>query len=71
MNYGCLSGYGASLSQLYDDNKSLNDRALRILGYTVDGWMVRIFAAAGLDPDKPIPNERPPPAARHVSFRCE
>jgi excinuclease UvrABC ATPase subunit len=23
-------------------------------GYTADGWYVRIFAAAGLDPDKPI-----------------
>ena len=25
-----------------------------IPGYTADGWHVRIFAAAGLDPDKPI-----------------
>jgi excinuclease UvrABC ATPase subunit len=42
------------LSQLYDDSKSLNDGALTIPGYTADGWHVRIFAAAGLDPDKPI-----------------
>jgi excinuclease UvrABC ATPase subunit len=42
------------LSQLYDDRKSLNDGALTIPGYTADGWQVRIFAAAGLDPDKPI-----------------
>jgi excinuclease UvrABC ATPase subunit len=42
------------LSQLYDDSKSLNDGALTIPGYTADGWQVRIFAAAGLDPDKPI-----------------
>ena len=42
------------LSQLYDDSKSLNEGALTIPGYTADGWMVRIFAAAGLDPDKPI-----------------
>jgi excinuclease UvrABC ATPase subunit len=42
------------LSQLYDDSKSLNEGALTIPGYTADGWQVRIFAAAGLDPDKPI-----------------
>ena len=42
------------LSQLYDDSKSLNAGALTIPGYTADGWQVRIFAAAGLDPDKPI-----------------
>ena len=42
------------LSQLYDDSKSLNQGALTIPGYTTDGWHVRIFAASGLDPDKPI-----------------
>jgi excinuclease UvrABC ATPase subunit len=42
------------LAQLYDDSKSLNEGALTIPGYTADGWMVRIFAAAGLDADKPI-----------------
>ncbi len=42
------------LSQLFDDSKSLNQGALTIPGYTADGWQVRIFAAAGLDPDKPI-----------------
>jgi excinuclease UvrABC ATPase subunit len=42
------------LTQLFDDKKSLNDGALTIPGYTSDGWQVRIFAAAGLDPDKPI-----------------
>ncbi len=42
------------LKQLYDDSKSLNQGALTIPGYTADGWYVRIFAAAGLDPDKPI-----------------
>jgi len=42
------------LSQLYDDTKSLNDGAIKVPGYTADGWYVRIFAAAGLDPDKPI-----------------
>jgi excinuclease UvrABC ATPase subunit len=42
------------LSQLYDDTKSLNEGALTIPGYTADGWYVRIFGAAGLDPKKPI-----------------
>src|SRR5688572_10091317 len=42
------------LSQLYDDSKSLHQGALTIPGYTADGWQVRIFAAAGLDPDTPI-----------------
>ncbi|MFO0889078.1 MAG: excinuclease ABC subunit UvrA [Isosphaeraceae bacterium] len=42
------------LSQLYDESKSLNEGALTIPGYTADGWYVRIFAAAGLDADKPI-----------------
>src|SRR5262249_33777638 len=42
------------LSQLFDDSKSLNEGALTIPGYTADGWMVRIFAAAGVDPNKPI-----------------
>jgi excinuclease UvrABC ATPase subunit len=42
------------LTQLYDGTKSLNQGALTIPGYTADGWYVRIFAAAGIDPDKPI-----------------
>ncbi|MGE4053413.1 MAG: ATP-binding cassette domain-containing protein [Vicinamibacterales bacterium] len=42
------------LTQLYDDSKSLNEGAITVPGYTADGWHVRIFAAAGLDPDKPI-----------------
>jgi excinuclease ABC A subunit len=42
------------VSQLYDDSKSLNQGALTIPGYTAEGWHVRIFAAAGIDPDKPI-----------------
>jgi excinuclease UvrABC ATPase subunit len=43
------------LSQLYDDKKSLNQGALTIPGYSVDGWQVRTFGASGfLDPDKPI-----------------
>ena len=43
------------LSQLYDDGKSLNEGALTIPGYSVDGWYGRIFSGCGfLDPDKPI-----------------
>src|SRR5687768_16419491 len=42
------------LAQLFDDRKSLNEGAITVPGYTADGWYVRMFAAAGLDPDKPI-----------------
>jgi excinuclease UvrABC ATPase subunit len=42
------------LAQLYDENKSLNEGALKVPGYSADGWQVRIFSALGLDPDKPI-----------------
>jgi excinuclease UvrABC ATPase subunit len=43
------------LSQLYDDSKSLNQGALTIPGYSVDGWYGRIFSGSGFfDPDKPI-----------------
>jgi excinuclease UvrABC ATPase subunit len=42
-------------SQLYDDTKSLNEGALRIPGYSSDGWYGRVFAGSGFfDPDKPI-----------------
>jgi excinuclease UvrABC ATPase subunit len=43
------------LSQLYDDSRSLNDGALTIPGYSMDGWYGRIFSGCGFfDPDKPI-----------------
>src|SRR6187401_839831 len=38
------------ISQLYDENKSLAEGALTVPGYTADGWYIKIFAAAGLDP---------------------
>ncbi len=42
-------------SQLYDETKSLTEGALRIPGYSSDGWYGRIFAGSGFfDPDKPI-----------------
>jgi excinuclease UvrABC ATPase subunit len=43
------------LSQLYDDSKSLNEGAVTIPGYSMDGWYGRIFRGCGFfDPDKPI-----------------
>lgn len=43
------------LSQLYDDTKSLNEGALKIPGYSMEGWYGRIFNGCGFfDPDKPI-----------------
>ncbi|MFE0589831.1 ATP-binding cassette domain-containing protein [Micromonospora echinospora] len=43
------------LSALYDDTKSLNEGALTIPGYSVEGWYGRIFSGCGFfDPDKPI-----------------
>jgi excinuclease UvrABC ATPase subunit len=43
------------LTQLYDDSKSLNEGALTIPGYSMDGWYGRIFNGCGFfDPDKPI-----------------
>ncbi|MBO9662750.1 excinuclease ABC subunit UvrA [Dokdonella sp.] len=43
------------LTQLYDEAKSLNDGALTIPGYSMDGWYGRIFRGCGFfDPDKPI-----------------
>ena len=43
------------LSALYDDTKSLNEGALTIPGYTMDGWYGRIYRGCGwFDPDKPI-----------------
>jgi excinuclease UvrABC ATPase subunit len=43
------------LAALYDDRKSLNEGALTIPGYSMDGWFGRIFRGSGFfDPDKPI-----------------
>ncbi|MFD5255386.1 ATP-binding cassette domain-containing protein [Streptomyces bobili] len=43
------------LTQLYDADKSLNEDALTIPGYSMDGWYGRIFRGCGFfDPDKPI-----------------
>ncbi|MBD2898311.1 UvrABC system protein A [Actinomadura sp. RB99] len=43
------------LAELYDEDKSLNEGALKIPGYSMDGWYGRIFRGCGyFDPDKPI-----------------
>ncbi|MFF0147562.1 excinuclease UvrABC ATPase subunit [Amycolatopsis sulphurea] len=43
------------LTQLYDENLSLNENPFTIPGYSMDGWFGRIFKGSGFfDPDKPI-----------------
>jgi excinuclease UvrABC ATPase subunit len=43
------------LTALYDDSLSLNEGALRIPGYSMEGWYGRIYRGCGwFDPDKPI-----------------
>jgi excinuclease UvrABC ATPase subunit len=43
------------LSSLYDDSLSLNEGALTVPGYSMEGWYGRIFRGCGyFDPDKPI-----------------
>jgi excinuclease UvrABC ATPase subunit len=43
------------LTQLYDETKSLNEGAVTIPGYSMEGWYGRIFRGCGFfDPDKPI-----------------
>ncbi|MGN6600592.1 MAG: ATP-binding cassette domain-containing protein, partial [Actinomycetes bacterium] len=43
------------LTQVYDETKSLNDNAIVVPGYSMDGWYGRIFKGSGFfDPDKPI-----------------
>ena len=43
------------LDELYDKTKSLQDGAITVPGYNVDGWMVKGFTESGfVDPAKPI-----------------
>jgi excinuclease UvrABC ATPase subunit len=43
------------LTQLYDDSKSINEGAITIPGYSMEGWYGRIFNSCGFfDADKPI-----------------
>ena len=50
---GAISDF--DLSALFDEDKSINEGAITIPGYSMDGWMGRIFRGSGFfDPDKPI-----------------
>ena len=42
------------LTALYDDSLSLRGGALKVPGYSMDGWYGRIFAGSGLPMEKPI-----------------
>ena len=43
------------LSELFDENKSMNEGALTIPGYTAGGWNYRLYTSSGfIDPAKPI-----------------
>jgi excinuclease UvrABC ATPase subunit len=43
------------LTQLYDETRSLNEGAITIPGFSMDGWYGRIFTGCGyFDPDKPV-----------------
>ena len=44
-----------NLSALFDETKSLNEGAIIVPGYSMDGWYGRIYRGAGFfDPDKPV-----------------
>ncbi|WP_071288349.1 ATP-binding cassette domain-containing protein [Mycolicibacterium llatzerense] len=43
------------LTALYDDSKTINEGAITIPGFSIEGWYGRIFNGCGFfDPDKPI-----------------
>lgn len=43
------------LAQLFDENKSLNEGAISVPGYSMEGWYGRIYRGCGFfDPDKPV-----------------
>ena len=43
------------LTEVYDESKSLSEGALKVPGYSMDGWYGRIFGGSGFfDMDKPI-----------------
>jgi excinuclease UvrABC ATPase subunit len=50
---GSISDF--DLTAFYDERKSLNEGAIIIPGFSMDGWYGRIFLGCGFfDPDKPI-----------------
>ncbi|MCF8587862.1 ATP-binding cassette domain-containing protein [Gordonia liuliyuniae] len=43
------------LTQIYDADKSLNQGAITVPGFSADGWYGRVYGGSGFfDPDKPI-----------------
>jgi excinuclease UvrABC ATPase subunit len=55
----CCEGRGSvtdfDLTALYDETRSLNEGAVTVPGYSMDGWYGRIYRGCGFfDPDKPI-----------------
>lgn len=43
------------LAEVFDEEKSLSEGAIKVPGYTGGGWNVRLFSGSGfVDPDKPI-----------------
>jgi excinuclease UvrABC ATPase subunit len=52
---GMGSANDIDLTHLYDETKSLAEGAIKVPGYTADGWSTRMFSESGFfDPDKPI-----------------
>ena len=49
---GALNDF--DLTAVYDATKSLNEGALAVPGYSMEGWYGRLFQGIGLDLDKPI-----------------
>ena len=50
---GAVSDF--DLTAIYDERRSLNEGAITVPGYSMDGWYGRIFRGCGFfDPDKPI-----------------
>ena len=48
------------LTEVYDENLSLLQGAIKVPGYTPDGWLVRVFASSGFYPaDKPVKSFTP------------
>jgi excinuclease UvrABC ATPase subunit len=57
---GMGSANDIDLAQLYDEGKSLAQGAIKVPGYTADGWSTRMFSESGFfDPDKPIRDYTP------------
>ncbi|MGO1183806.1 MAG: ATP-binding cassette domain-containing protein [Micrococcaceae bacterium] len=49
---GAVSDF--DLDELYDPELSLSEGALKVPGYSMDGWYGRLFRASGLDMETPV-----------------